>query len=376
MINRTIIWTLIALSLFAGIASGGYDLSGSEKAESLSTSSPTLQGSVAGSGALAGEEIPQMTATAAGTEQAFSTTQTPTNTELLTLQPFDVEASQSTQVFFKGSYLGWNGFEVQYPRASPGLWIERSGSWSWYATMPLGSWARELLYVPTASPISIFEIYPSGYVMKHNLGSVPPGYYYIWYYADTPGRHLSLFALSNSVSNAVTIDVYSIPYQKTPIDPKKECEKNSYCDWVNGQCLCTMPDPVNPEKEKCEQKSYCDWVNGQCLCTMPDPVNPEKEKCEQKSYCDWVNGQCLCRGLNPIPEPDDPEKTECEQKSYCDWVNGQCLCRGLNPIPEPDDPEKTECEQNSYCDWVNGQCLCRGLGGLGSGGLLGNSAEA
>jgi hypothetical protein len=85
-------------------------------------------------------------------------------------------------------------------------------------------------------------------------------------------------------------------------------------------------------------------VNGQCLCTMPDPVDPEKEKCEQKSYCDWVNGQCLCRGLNPIPEPDDPEKTECEQKSYCDWVNGQCLCRGL--------------------------------GGLGSGGLLGNSVEA
>jgi hypothetical protein len=155
--------------------------------------------------------------------------------------------------------------------------------------MPLGSWARELLYVPTASQISMLEIYPSGYVMKHDLGPVSPGYYYIWYYADTPGRHISLFALSNSVSNAVTIDVYSIPYQKTtPIDPEKECEKNSYCDWVNGQCLC----------------------------------------------------------------------------------------RGLNPIPEPDDPEKTECEQKSYCDWVNGQCLCTGLGGVNSGGLLGNSAEA
>ena len=187
--------------------------------------------------------------------------------------------------------------------------------------------------------------------MKHDLGSVPPGYYYIWYYADTPGRHLSLFALSNSVSNAVTIDVYGIYHQKvTPTDPKKECEKNSYCHWVNGQCLCTMPDPVDPEKEKCEQKSYCDWVNG----------------------------QCLCRGLNPIPEPDDPEKTECEQKSYCDWVNGQCLCRGLDPIPEPspEPDEATICQQKPGCHWANGQCLCTGLGGVNSGGLLGNDEEA
>ncbi len=105
MINRAVIWTLIAFISFAGIALGGYDLSGSEKAESLSTSSSALQGIEAGAGALAGAEIPQMTATAAGTEQAFSTTQTPTNTELLTLLPFDAEASQSTHVFFKGSYL-------------------------------------------------------------------------------------------------------------------------------------------------------------------------------------------------------------------------------------------------------------------------------
>ena len=70
MINRAVIWTLIAFISFAGIALGGYDLSGSEKAESLSTSSSALQGIEAGAGALAGAEIPQMTATAAGTEQA------------------------------------------------------------------------------------------------------------------------------------------------------------------------------------------------------------------------------------------------------------------------------------------------------------------
>jgi hypothetical protein len=53
-------------------------------------------------------------------------------------------------------------------------------------------------------------------------------------------------------------------------------------------------------------------------------------------------------------------------------VNGQCLCT----MPDPVDPEKEKCEQKSYCDWVNGQCLCTGLGGVNSGGLLGNSAEA
>ena len=322
MINRTFIGTFIILFLLTGIALGGYDLSGSEKAENLSISTSALQGLEADADALAAAEVPQLTATDAGTEQAFHTTQTPTKAELNTLLPFDVDVSSSTHVFFKGSYLGWNGFAAQYPSASPGLWIERSVSWSWYATMPLGSWARELLYVPAASPISMFEVYPGGYVMKYNLGSVQPGYYYIWYYADTPGRHLSVFGSNSGYSNIVTIDVYATHRAKPkPLDPKKECEKNPLCVWENGKCDCFKPSP-NPVAE-CEQNSNCDWVNGQCLCRgfdpMPGPVpDPDPEPVPQPVP-------------NPFPEPSPGpnEAAICQQKPGCHWANGQCLCTGL-----------------------------------------------
>lgn len=93
MINRAVIWTLIAFISFAGIALGGYDLSEAKKQRALALPAPPCR-ELRLAPALVGAEIPQMTATAAGTEQAFSTTQTPTNTELLTLLPFDAEASQ------------------------------------------------------------------------------------------------------------------------------------------------------------------------------------------------------------------------------------------------------------------------------------------
>ena len=359
--NRNLIWTLLALFLLTGIALGGYDLSVNEKAENLSISSSALQGLEADAGTLATAEVPQMIAAEGGTEQAFYTTQTPTKTELNTLLPFDAKASPSTHVFFKGSYLGWNGFAAQYPSASPGLWIERSMSWSWYVTMPLGSWARELLYVPAASPIFMFEVYPGGYVMKYDLGSVQPGYYYIWYYADTPGRHLSVFGSNSGYSNIVTIDIYGIHHHNTkPLDPKKECEKNSLCVWENGRCDCFKPAP-NPAAE-CEKKPNCHWADGQCLCTMPYPDDPERAKCEQNSNCDWVNGQCLCRGFDPMPGPiPNPDPEPFPQPAP-------------NPFPEPSPGpnEATICQQNPGCHWSNGQCLCTGLGGYSSGELLGD----
>ncbi len=344
MINRTFVWTMIALFLFTGMALGGYDLSGSAGAENLSIASSILPSLEADAGTtLAGAEAPQMTATEPGTELAFYTTQAPTKADLKTLLPFNAEVSPSTYFFYRGNYLGWNGFTSQYPSTSPGLWIERSVSWSWYVTMPMGSWAQELLYVPAASPIYMYEVYPGEYVTKYNLGSVQPGYYYIWYYADTPGRHLNIFGSSSGYSNIVTIDVYGIPALKptppkpVPPDPKKECEKNPNCHYVDGQCLCTMPNPDNPEREKCEQNSNCDWVNGHCFCRgfepMPGPVpNPNPE---------------------PIPQP------------------------APNPYPGPTQrPNPAEiCQQNPGCHWANGQCLCTGMGGDNSGGLLGDNGE-
>lgn len=297
---------LITLFFFTGLALGGFDLSVSTGAENLNAADPIVQSLETDTGnALANAMASEVPATESGTENAFYTTQSPVTTELNGLNPFNLQSDPSTYVFYKGNYLGWNGFISQFPSTSPGLWIERSLSWSWYATMPLGGWVRELLYIPVPSPITMYEVYPSGSVMKYNLGFVKPGYYYIWYYADTPGRHVDVFGVNCGYSNLVFIDVYSVPQpmpvppEPVPPTPKQQCERDPLCNWVNGQCLCTGFNPESSEKVKCEQKSYCSWVDGQCLCTMPTPDYEEKFNCEQKPYCDWIGGECLCRGLNP-----------------------------------------------------------------------------
>ncbi len=292
MANRTFIWTLITLFFFTGIALGGYDLSGSTGAENLTADNPTVQSLETDTGnALADAMAPQVTAAQPGTQLALYVSQTPVKTDLEGLMPFNVEVSPSINVFYKGTYLGWNGFTSQFPSTSAGLWIERSAGWSWYATMPLGGWARELLYVPIASPISMYDIYPSGFVMRYNLGVVQPGYYYLWYYADTPGRHVDVFGTSSGYSNKVIVDVYTIsvmPPKSVPPDPKKECEKNSLCVWENGKCDCFKPAP-NPVAE-CEKNPGCFWADGQCQCP-PGPVpNPTPEPMP---------------GPVPNPNPDD-----------------------------------------------------------------------
>ena len=354
MTNRILVLTLLVLFFFAGPAMGGYDLAGSMVAENLSSDNSTAQSLATNEGvALANAMAPQMTATEPGTELAFYTTHPPAATELKGLLPFNAKVSPSTYVFYKGTYLGWSGFNSKFPGTLPGLWIERSVSWSWYVTMPLGGWAREILYVPVASPVSMYEIYPDGYTRKYDLGFVQPGDYYLWYYADTPGRHFNVLGVSSGYSNMVVIDVYGIteprPIPPRP-DPKKECEKNPLCVWENGKCDCFKPAP-NPVAE-CEKNPNCHWTDGQCLCTMPNPDDKEKEKCEQNPNCDWVNGQCLCReGPMPGPVPNP------------------------NPDPMPGQTPAESCQQNPGCHWANGQCLCTGVGGDNGVGLLGDSKE-
>lgn len=144
MTNRNFVWILITLFLFIGTALGGYDLSGTTGTENLTAANPTVQSLVTDTGgALANAMAPQVPASDSGTEIAFYTMQSPTKTELKGLMPFNAQSSPSTYLFYKGSYLGWNGFTSQFPSTSPGLWIERSVSWSWYATMPLDTYARE-----------------------------------------------------------------------------------------------------------------------------------------------------------------------------------------------------------------------------------------
>jgi hypothetical protein len=125
---------------------------------------------------------------------------------------------------------------------------------------------------------------------------VQGGYYYIWYYADAPGRHRSLFATNNGYSNAVIIDVFAAGDYIKPNHPtpKEQCEKKPYCHWVNNKCLCTQP-PLT-EKQKCEKSVNCAWVNGRCNCFMPQP-EPEPEP---------MPGPVITPYPYPEPEPFIP----------------------------------------------------------------------
>ncbi len=357
MINRLFVWIVMGFVLFTVPALGGLDQSGGKGAENLSIADFNalgLESSTESAAVNAG--APQTIASDPGSELAAYTDQAPAMVDLKRLLPSRILTNPPRYMYYNGNYMAWKDFTATFPSNQPGLWIERAVSWSLYATVPSGGWTRELLYVPIASPLTMYEIYPGGFVWGYDLGSVQPGYYYIWYYADTPGRHLNVFATSGGYSNTVVIDVYAIkPNPKpTPPDPKKECEKNyPLCKWENGKCDCTpAPNPV----AECEKNPNCHWADGQCLCTMPDP---EKAQCESNPLCDYVDGHCYCRGDNPEPEPmpgpvpnpnPEPEPgpfnpapnpvADCEQNPGCHWANGRCLCTGLSPqdnLGESDD---------------------------------------
>jgi hypothetical protein len=351
----------IATLLLCSLSLGGLDQSGNINAKNMTISDfsslvplSNVQDAFVDTGA------PQAPSAGAGTEIAAYTEQAPPTTDLKKLMPSAVLTSPPRYMYYNGDYLAWNDFSTTFPSNNPGLWIERAVSWTFYATLPWGGWTRELIYVPQASPVTMYEIYPSGYVLGYNLGLVQPGYYYIWYYADAPGRHSSIFSTNSGYSNAVIIDVYSAsnyikPNPPTPKpSPKEECEKNPLCDWSNGQCYCRGLDPVDPEKQKCEANPLCDWINGQCLCRgldpqpMPGPVPNPVAECEANPLCDWVNGQCLCRGLDPQPMPGPVPNPNPEPDP-----------EPFNPAPNP----VAECESNPGCQWAYGRCNCMGLGG-------------
>jgi len=366
--NRLLFRIATAAILLCSIAIGGMDQSGDTNAMNMTTEefssqvpSSSLQDSFVET------DAPAAVSTSAGTDIAFYTDQAPSGSDLQKLLPSSILINPPGYMYYNGDYLTWYNFTASFPADMPAMWIERAVSWSFYATMPWGGWTRALMYVPQASPVTMYEIYPASYILRYNLGSVQqPGYYYIWYYADAIGRHSSFFSTNSGYSNTVIIDVYGTVQRTTPT-AKEECEKRSYCSWVNNQCLCYMPQ--ESEKEKCEKTSGCYYVNNKCQCVMPE--DPEKEECEKSASCDWVNNQCYCRGV------DDSKQTECEKSGNCHWVDGQCDCTmpiattesttewtsdtgSFNPSSNP----TTQCE--SGCYWANGRCNCMGAGG-GSG---------
>lgn len=326
----------IASLLLCSISLGGLDQSGNSGAENLTISqfsalvpAGDLESSFVDTGA------PPATLGDAGTEVAAYTDQAPPIADLKTLMPSAVLNNPPRYMYYNGDYLAWNDFANTFPSNNPGLWIERAVSWTLYATLPLGGWTRELIYVPQASPVTMYEIYPSGYVMGYSLGMVQSGYYYIWYYADAPGRHRNLVATNSGYSNAVIIDVYSSiirPVPKPTPDPRKECEARS------------------------SDTQTCEWRDGRCQCYMKPAPNPVAD-CESNPLCDYVDGHCYCRGLNPEPMPGPVPNPNPEPGPF-------------NPAPNP----VADCPDGCY--YANGRCNCMGLGSSNDySNNAGNSAD-
>lgn len=138
---------------------------------------------------------------------AYATSAPPVDQQNALLS-YDVAASPPSAVYYGGSLVPWTSFYPTFRGTTPLLWVLTRGGWNIYATCPLGGWARYLMYVPYAGSLKMYEIYPDSSVRFYNYGWSSRGYKYLWFIADTPGRHISFITLTDRPSNCVTIDVF------------------------------------------------------------------------------------------------------------------------------------------------------------------------
>ncbi|MBN1235348.1 MAG: hypothetical protein JW999_04775 [Methanotrichaceae archaeon] len=139
---------------------------------------------------------------------AVYSTQAPPATQQKVLLSYNVQTAPPATVYFSGTFMPWTSFRQIFPAKSPMLWVTSSAGWSWYASCPVGGWVQNLMYVPYTGTMKLYEFYPDGSTKLYSYGFATPGYKYIWFYADTPGRHLSLFTIFDKPSNYITIDVF------------------------------------------------------------------------------------------------------------------------------------------------------------------------
>ena len=141
------------------------------------------------------------------TATAIYYTQAPPVTQQNVVLSYDIQTAPPTAVYYNSAFMPWTSFYQVFPASSPALWVASSVGWSWYATCPVGGWAQELMYVPSTGSMQVYELYPDGTTKSVDYGFVAPGYKYVWFNADTPGRHIDVVTVSSIPSNYVTIDV-------------------------------------------------------------------------------------------------------------------------------------------------------------------------
>ncbi len=190
--HRTFLALLMLCILCSGTALAGYS-AGQSSAEASMSSLDVQSGS----------------AQYASSDLAEYSTQAPPASQQMSLQPLDVGVSAPGSVYFRGGKMSWGDYSGISSLSSPLLWASTNGGWSWYSVVPLGGWSRQIIYVPVPGVMKAYETYPSGAVQEYDLGSAGFGYSYLWFYADVPGRHTSMFTVDGAPSNSVITDVLS-----------------------------------------------------------------------------------------------------------------------------------------------------------------------
>jgi hypothetical protein len=152
--------------------------------------------------------VGRASSTVSSTITATYTNQAPPAPQQGVLLPYSVQTAPPTAVFYSGTFMPWTSFNQIFPAKLPALWVASSAGWSWDASCPVGGWIQNLMYVPYTGTMKLYEFYPDGSIKLYSYGFATPGYKYIWFYADTPGRHITLFTIFDKPSNYIMIDVF------------------------------------------------------------------------------------------------------------------------------------------------------------------------
>jgi hypothetical protein len=132
----------------------------------------------------------------------------PPNSEKDTLLNYNVVSGAPTQVFYHMIVLDWRTFVSSFPKDRPMFWVNTNDGWQWYSTCPLGGWLQEIIFINEKGNLRMYETNPDQTVIYYDFGIASPGYHYIWFNGDTPGRQSQLITVNDMPSNALVFDVY------------------------------------------------------------------------------------------------------------------------------------------------------------------------
>jgi len=171
----------------------------------------------------------------------------------------------------------------------------------------------------------------------------------------------------------------------------KNCQENSYCDVLTGECICfdgyslsgdiCVSGDVVCKNDSCtqEHKTKCSVDNNKIICSCDDGFHKKGNKCvvntncdnvtcNSNEHCDESSGACICNtgfhldSGNCIANGNCYNVT-CGSNEHCDESNGACVCDtgfhldGGNCIANGNCYNVT-CGSNEHCDESNGACIC------------------